>query len=80
MYNKTQLEEMPDADLKALAENLGLKKIDLSKKDELVYRIIDRQAEEGAATRASKKLRPMLIRHPKNGVVRRKKINRLKLR
>ena len=48
---------MPDADLKALAENLGLKKIDLSKKDELVYRIIDRRAEEGAATRASKKAR-----------------------
>ena len=71
---------MPDADLKALAENLGLKKIDLSKKDELVYRIIDRQAEEGAATRASKKAQADADKTPKNGVVRRKKINRLKLR
>lgn len=65
MYNKTQLEEMPDADLKALAENLGLKKIDLSKKDELVYRIIDRQAEEGAATRASKKAQADADKTPK---------------
>ncbi len=54
MFNKDQLTEMPDAEIKALAENLGLKKIDLGKKDELVYRILDCQAEAGAATRAAK--------------------------
>ena len=49
MYNREQLSEMSDAELKTVAENLGVKKIDLSKKDQLVYEIIDRQASASAA-------------------------------
>jgi len=39
MYNITELNEMPDADLKSVAEGMGIKKIDLSKREELVYRM-----------------------------------------
>ncbi len=55
MYNISELTEMSDTDLKAVAEGLGLKKIDLSNKEELVYRIIDRQAEDGAAAGAKRR-------------------------
>ena len=51
MFNINQLNDMTDADLKAVAEELGLKKIDLSQKEDLVYRILDRMAEVSAAER-----------------------------
>lgn len=51
MFNINQLNDMTDADLKAVAEELGLKKIDLSQKENLVYRILDRMAEVSAAER-----------------------------
>lgn len=44
MYNITDLNEMGDQELKAAAEELGIKKIDLSKKEELIYNILDQQA------------------------------------
>ena len=56
---------MPDAELKALAENLGLKKIDLSKKEDLVYRILDCQAENGAASRVAKQAQADADKTPK---------------
>ena len=56
---------MPDAELKALAENLGLKKIDLSKKEDLVYRILDCQAENGAASRVAKQVQADADKTPK---------------
>ena len=43
---------MPDEQLKAVAEGMGLKKIDLGKREELVYRILDEQAETRAAAGA----------------------------
>lgn len=49
MYNREELNEMSDANLKGVAENLGIKKIDLTNKEKLVYDIIDRQASESAA-------------------------------
>ena len=58
MYNITELNEMPDADLKSVAEGMGIKKIDLSKREELVYRILDQQAiDRAAATTAERKRR-----------------------
>jgi len=54
MYNLTQLNEMPDADRKALAETLGIKKIDRLSKEELCYEILDHQAASSAAARVSK--------------------------
>ncbi len=49
MFNREQLTEMSDAELRSVAENLGIKKIDLTKKERLVYDIIDRQANESVA-------------------------------
>ncbi len=54
MYNLTQLTEMTDAEIKALAENLGLKKVDRISKEDLCFLILDRQAETSAAVRANK--------------------------
>ncbi len=48
---------MSDAELKAVAEGMGLKKIDTSEKENLVYRILDHQAETGAAANADKRRR-----------------------
>ncbi len=50
---------MPDEQLKSVAEGLGLKKIDLSKKEELVYRVLDQQAIVDAASSTEKKRRQM---------------------
>lgn len=46
---------MSDEQLRSIAEGLGLKKIDLSKKEELVFRLLDQQAIAGAATQAEKR-------------------------
>ncbi|MBO4978339.1 MAG: transcription termination factor Rho [Muribaculaceae bacterium] len=54
MYNINELSQMGEAELKAVAEGLGLKKIDPSKKEELVFRILDQQAIAGAAGAADK--------------------------
>ena len=44
MYNISDLEEMADDRLQAIAENMGLKKANLSDKESLIYRILDQQA------------------------------------
>lgn len=57
---------MADADLKQVAESMGLKKIDLSHKQELIYEILDQQAIDGAAARAAEqKRRPDSADEPK---------------
>ena len=56
MYNREELNEMSDANLKGVAENLGIKKIDLTNKEKLVYDIIDRQASESAAQATARRL------------------------
>ncbi len=58
MYNITELNEMPDADLKSVAEGMGIKKIDLSKREELVYRILDQQAIDRAASSTQEEKTP----------------------
>lgn len=45
---------MGDDELTDVAKNLGLKKIDLNKKDELIFSILDQQAVEGAAASLAK--------------------------
>ena len=58
MYNISDLNAMSDQELKTIAESMGLKKVDPSKKDELIYRILDEQAISMAtATAAEKKTR-----------------------
>jgi len=55
MYNISDLEALSDADLKKVAEDLGIKKIDLTAKQELIYNILDEQAIAKAASGASRK-------------------------
>lgn len=57
MYNITELDDMPDRQLKEVAESMGIKKIDLDKREELVYSILDQQAIDKAAADAQKQPR-----------------------
>ncbi len=53
MYNIADLNAMADNELKSIAESMGLKKIDLSQRDDLVYSILDQQAIDHAANAAN---------------------------
>ena len=44
MYNIIQLNDKNLSELQQIAKELGLKKVDSLKKEELVYRILDEQA------------------------------------
>ncbi|MDE6136678.1 MAG: hypothetical protein K2F97_04315, partial [Muribaculaceae bacterium] len=46
---------MGDAELKAVAENMGLKKVDPTQKEELIYRILDQQAVDRASAGAERR-------------------------
>lgn len=50
MYNISDLEEMADDQLQAIAENMGLKKTSGSDKESLIYKILDQQAIDLSAT------------------------------
>lgn len=50
MYNISDLEEMADDQLQAIAENMGLKKTNGSDKESLIYKILDQQAIDLSAT------------------------------
>jgi len=52
-YTILQLKEMDQSNLIALAKELGLKKVDKSDKDTLIYQILDEQAIVNAAIQAS---------------------------
>ena len=52
-YKISQLQEMEQSNLVALAKELGLKKVDKQDKDALVYRILDEQAIVNAAFQAA---------------------------
>ncbi len=64
MYNITDLENMPDAELRKAAEDLGIKKINLEQRQELVYNILDQQAINKAAEDAQKPMKPRRGRRP----------------
>ena len=44
MYNISELQSMTDDRLKNVAEEMGLKKINIAKREELIYKILDEQA------------------------------------
>ena len=48
MYNIIQLNDKELSELQQIAKELGLKKVDSLRKEELVYRILDEQAIVGA--------------------------------
>jgi transcription termination factor Rho len=52
-YTILQLKEMDQSSLTVLAKELGLKKVEKSDKDTLIYQILDQQAIIGAAMQAS---------------------------
>ena len=49
MYNINQLNEMSDDQLRELAKSMGLKRVDSINHDELVFEVLDHQAEAEAA-------------------------------
>ena len=55
MYKIENLEAMSENELVEIAKSMGLKKIDPSKKQDLIYRIIDEQAVAMATASASEK-------------------------
>lgn len=65
MYNISELNSMSDTELKSVAENMGIKKFDLNKKDELIYQILDQQAIDMATNASEKKRRTPKESKPK---------------
>ena len=57
MYNISDLNAMSESELKSIAESMGMKKIDSTPKDDLIYRILDQQAIDMAASATEKKRR-----------------------
>ena len=49
MYNINQLNEMSDAQLRELAKSMGVKRVETADHDDLVYQVLDHQAETEAA-------------------------------
>ena len=66
MYNISQLNEMADSELKSVAEAMGIKKIDLSQKEDLIYNILDQQAIDRAASGSAASKRNDRPRQPKS--------------
>ena len=65
MYNINQLNEMSDAQLRELAKSMGLKRVDQTEHDDLVFQVLDMQAEtEAANTPEPVKRRRERIRQP----------------
>ena len=54
MYNIIQLNDKELSELQQIAKELGLKKVDSLRKEELIYRILDEQAIVGATKAAAK--------------------------
>lgn len=65
MYKIDELNEMSESELKTIAESMGLKKIDTTQKDELVYRILDQQAIDVVANVTESKRRSSKDDKPK---------------
>jgi transcription termination factor Rho len=57
MYNITELENMTDTDLVSTAESIGLKKIDIAQRENLIYEILDQQAIDKATANAQRQPR-----------------------
>ncbi len=70
MYSISELNEMNDSDLKGVAESMGLKKIDMTQKENLIYRILDQQALNMSSDNSAEKKRrePAAPRQPRKQV------------
>lgn len=65
MYNISDLSAMSDDELKSIADSMGLKKINLSDRDDTVYKILDQQAIDMAASASERKRRQPKEAKPK---------------
>ena len=54
MYNIAELSSKEELELKAIAESMGLKKINSIDKDELIYKILDQQAIDSSKASVAK--------------------------
>lgn len=75
MYNISDLSAMSEQELKTVAESMGMKKIDTSDKDALVYQILDQQAIDAAATGAASKRASRQSKDKKEAAPRKRKQN-----
>lgn len=55
MYSISKLQAMPEQELKDIVDQMGLKKVNTSDKDEMVYAILDQQAINAATTATERK-------------------------
>ncbi|MDE6099672.1 MAG: transcription termination factor Rho [Paramuribaculum sp.] len=67
MYNISDLQSMSDEQLKEVAEGMGLKKVNLSDKESVVYDILDQQAINSVATAAKSRKAQSDKPKPKRG-------------
>ncbi len=65
MYNISELNAMDDNQLVAIAKKHGHKKVDLSQKEDLIYRILDQQAIVAATATPEKKQRKQREQKPR---------------
>ena len=70
MYDIMELSNKSLEELYAIAENLNVKRVKSFSKDELVYRILDEQAIQGANTPIQKKQRNRIVSHKSEKVER----------
>lgn len=54
MYNITELDSMDDAKLVEIAQSMGIKKINIEKRQDVIFNILDQQAIDKAAADAAK--------------------------
>ncbi len=75
MYNIADLTAMTESELKGIAESMGMKKVDALSQEDLVYKILDQQAEDIVATSAveKKKKASKEPKTPKNNEPKKKK-------
>ena len=74
MYNINDLSSMSDEELKSIAREMGIKKVDSTPKDDLVYNILDQQAIDMAANATERKKRaPKEQKEPKEPRQRRQR-------
>jgi transcription termination factor Rho len=57
MYNINDLTAMSDVELQTIARNMGIKKVDSTPKDSLIYEILDQQAIDMASNASERKKR-----------------------
>ena len=76
MYDIMELSNKSLEELYAIAENLNVKKVKSFSKDELVYRILDEQAIQGANTPIQKKQRNRIVSHKSEKVERPDRVER----